>query len=98
LSVLKVGALDCPVRHRTVSGAQGPYTPNQPLSGNSRAPSAIIYQIVRCASEATAICANGRLYKVNSVTAEVRAGSQRGTGLSGATRRQISNGRPSSEP
>ena len=33
LSVLKIGALDCPVCHRIVYGAPGSYTPNQPLSG-----------------------------------------------------------------
>jgi hypothetical protein len=43
LSVLKIGAPDCPVCHQTVSGAQGPYTLE-----NSRAPSAIIHRTVRC--------------------------------------------------
>jgi hypothetical protein len=51
--------------------------------GNSRAPSSIIHRTVRCASGATTIYANDRLCKVNSVTVEVRAGSQRGTELSG---------------
>jgi hypothetical protein len=44
---------------------------------------AIIHRTVRCASGATAICANGRLQKstVNSATAraEVRAGARRRT-------------------
>jgi hypothetical protein len=51
------------------------------------------------------ICANGRLFKVNSVTAEVRAGSPRGTGLSGVApdylvlqEDKASNGRPAPNP
>jgi hypothetical protein len=35
-SVLWYGALDCPVCHRTVSGAPGPYRSNEPLSRFSR--------------------------------------------------------------
>jgi hypothetical protein len=49
------------VCHRTVSGAPGPYKCQPATLRNSRARSAIIHRIVRCASGATAICANGRL-------------------------------------
>jgi hypothetical protein len=90
LSVLRIGAPDCPVCHRTVSGAPGPYRCQPATLGNSKVPSAIIHpdcpvchRTVLWASEATTIYANGRLCKANSVTAEVKAGSQRGTGHSG---------------
>jgi hypothetical protein len=63
LSVLKNGAPDCPVCHRTVSGAPGWYNSKPATLGNSRARSAIIHQTVWCATGATAPCANGRLYK-----------------------------------
>jgi hypothetical protein len=59
--VLKNGAPDCPVCHRTLSGAPGPYRCQPATLGNSRARSAIIHQTVRCASGAMAICANGLL-------------------------------------
>jgi hypothetical protein len=52
--------------------------------GNLGSHSAIIHRTVRCASGATASCANGCLQKstVNSATAraEVRAGARRRTG------------------
>jgi hypothetical protein len=47
LSVLLFGTPGCPVYHLTVSGAPGRTTSNQPLSGNSRAHTAIIHRTVR---------------------------------------------------
>jgi hypothetical protein len=48
------GAPDCPVHHRTVSGAPG--EPNSKLAtfGNSESHSAIIHRTFRCASRVTA--------------------------------------------
>jgi hypothetical protein len=54
LSGLRIGAPDCPVCHRTVSGAPGPYICQPATLGNSRARSARIHRTVRCASRATA--------------------------------------------
>jgi hypothetical protein len=61
LSVLRICAPECPVCHRTVSGAPGPYRCQPATLGNSRVHSAIIHRNVRCANGATAICTNGRL-------------------------------------
>jgi hypothetical protein len=47
LSVLKNGALDCLVCHRTVFGAPGPYNFETTTLRNSRARSAIIHRTVR---------------------------------------------------
>jgi hypothetical protein len=43
------GASDCPVCHRTVSGAPGPYNPKSVTLEFSPARSAIIHRTVRCA-------------------------------------------------
>jgi hypothetical protein len=51
LSVLWSGAPDCPVCHRTVSGAPGPYRVQPVTLGKTQTRSAIIHQTVRCASE-----------------------------------------------
>jgi hypothetical protein len=82
-----------------------PYNSESATLGNSRAGFAIIHRTVRCATELSGVPAEQRLSaptvdscKVNSVTAEVRAGSQRGTGLSDATRRQSLQRSSSSEP
>jgi hypothetical protein len=50
LGVLKIGAPDCPVCHRTVSDTPCPYDSKPATLGNSRAHSAIIHQTVRCAT------------------------------------------------
>jgi hypothetical protein len=57
------GAPDCPVCHRTVSGAQGPYNAQLSTLGFLSARSAIIHRTVRCTSGATALRRNGRLQK-----------------------------------
>ena len=44
------GALDCPVHHRTVSGALGSSTPNSPPSVIWGGRSAIIHWTVRCST------------------------------------------------
>jgi hypothetical protein len=49
--VLWSGAPDCPVCHRTVSGAPGPYRVKSATLGKMQARSAIIHRTVRCASE-----------------------------------------------
>jgi hypothetical protein len=50
-SVLWSGAPDCPVCHRTVSGAPRPYRVQTATLGFSQARSAIIHRTVRCATE-----------------------------------------------
>jgi hypothetical protein len=107
-SVLWSGAPNCTVCHRTVSGAPGPYRVQAATLGFSQACSAIIHRTVRWASGQRLIARNGRLQKNltheqcsgRSQSREVR-GHRRvrcGTGQSGATRIQSSNGRLRSEP
>jgi hypothetical protein len=62
-SVLWSGEPDCPVCHRTLSGAPGPYRVELATLGFQQAHSAIIHRTVRCASGATANSRNGRLQK-----------------------------------
>jgi hypothetical protein len=50
LSVLWTGALDCPVCHRTVSGALGPYRVERATLGKTQVHSVIIHRTVRCAT------------------------------------------------
>ena len=50
LSVLKDGAPDCPVCHRTVSGAPGSYNSKPATLGNLKTRSTIIHRTVRCAT------------------------------------------------
>jgi hypothetical protein len=54
--VLKNGAADCPVCHRTVFGAPGLYRCQPATLKKTKARSAIIHRTVRWASGATAIC------------------------------------------
>jgi hypothetical protein len=61
LSVLKNGAPDCPVCHRTVSGAPCPYNSKPATLGNSRAASAIIHRTVRYATGLSGAPAEQRL-------------------------------------
>jgi hypothetical protein len=104
------GAQDCPVCHRTVSGAPGPYTSKLATFGFLRPRSSIIHRTVQCATGLSGAPAEQRLpaqrstatdtcerYSARTVRAEVRA-VVRGAPdseqcLSGATRRQSSNGR-----
>jgi hypothetical protein len=60
------GAPDCPVCHRTVSGAPGPYSLKLATLGFLRARSAIIHRTVRCTSGATAPSRNDRLQKLEN--------------------------------
>jgi hypothetical protein len=102
-SVLWSGAPDCPVCHRTVPGAPEPYKVQAATLGFSQARSAIIHRTVRCATgQSGEPAGNGYLCAtvdckstddVNSAAAEVRAVKSEGTRLSGAARRQSSNGR-----
>jgi hypothetical protein len=54
LSVLWFGAPDCPVCHRTVSGAPCPYKSEATTLGKTQVRYAIIHWTVRCVSGATA--------------------------------------------
>jgi hypothetical protein len=73
----------CPVCHRTVSGALGPYSLKLAILGFLMARSAIIHRTVRCDSGATATSRNGRLQKlkiratVKNSARRVRAARQR---------------------
>jgi hypothetical protein len=95
------GAPDCPVHHRTVSGAPERSTLNLPPSGFWKCHSAIIHRTVRCAMRSNGYNANGRLQKwiVKLQCADsarrVRAGARRRTGqwLSGGPTCLSSNGR-----
>ena len=83
------GAPDCPVCHRTVSGAPGPYNSKLATFGFLRRRSTIIHQIVRCATELSGAPAEQRLtvqrstatntykrYSARTVRAEVRAAAR----------------------
>jgi hypothetical protein len=91
LSVLEIGAPDSVRCPRAVHS-------EAVTLGNSTARSAIIHRTVRCASGATATCAQRSTLTNQQCSAEVRAASQRGTGLFGAARGQSSNGQLGSEP
>jgi hypothetical protein len=65
-SVLWSGAPDCPVCHRTVSGAPGPYKDELATLGFLQAHSAIIHRTVRCTGGVTAIQHNGRLQRLTA--------------------------------
>jgi hypothetical protein len=76
------GAPDCPVCHRTVSGAPGPYSSKLATFGFLRACSAIIHRTIRCAIGLSGAPAEQRLfgatdpckhYSTRIVRAEVRA-------------------------
>jgi hypothetical protein len=86
-SMLKNSAPDCPVYHRTVSGAPRPYNSEPATLGNTRARSAIIHRTVWCATGLSGEPAEQRLptlqrsidmmnsalqYRVRSQSAEVR--------------------------
>jgi hypothetical protein len=55
------GAPDCPVCHRTVSGAPGPYTSKLATFRFLRPSSAIIHRTVRCVTELSSTPAEQRL-------------------------------------
>jgi hypothetical protein len=87
------GAPDCPLCHRTVSGAPWRINSNLPVSGIYGSRSAIIHRTVRCntglsgvPAEQRLLHANGRLQMNNKskqcahVRAEVRADARRHTG------------------
>jgi hypothetical protein len=77
------GAPDCPVCHRTVSSAPGPYNSELFTFGFFQRRSAITHRTVRCTSGAmatnTTVDCNGRLqfrYSARTVRAEVRAAAR----------------------
>jgi hypothetical protein len=57
------GAPDCPVCHRTVSGAPGPYICELFTFGFLRHRSAIIHQTIQCATELSGAPAEQRLLR-----------------------------------
>ena len=54
------GTPDCPVRHRTVSGAPEDSNSNSPPSGISRGDSTIIHRTVRCTPDSVRCSMEGR--------------------------------------
>jgi hypothetical protein len=87
--------------HRTVSGAPGKINFKLFTFGFSRRTSAIIHRTVRCTSGATVICTQRSTLQSKQYKSDVRAASQRGTGLSGVPpdcpvphEDKASNGRP----
>jgi hypothetical protein len=80
--LLSLGAPDCPVVHRTVSGAPGWALANWPLSGIRRRRTAIIHRTVRWANGRQS---NGRPCNPRA-TRGPRQRSAGGTGLSGVHR------------
>jgi hypothetical protein len=110
LSVLKNGAPECPVCHRTVSGAPGPYRLEPTTLRKMETRSAIIHRIVRCATRLSGEPVEQRLPAPmvdstkatvsNSTVPEVRVAKLEGTGtgLSGAARRQRLQRSTNSEP
>jgi hypothetical protein len=108
LSVLKDGAPDYPVCHRTMSGAPGLYNSEPATLGNYRAASAIIHRTDRCATGLSGEPAEQRLPAPtvdsakatvsNSTATEIRAAKSEGTRLSGAARRQRLQWSTSSRP
>jgi hypothetical protein len=61
LSVLWSGAPDCPVCHRTVSGAPCPYEDEPATLRKTEPRSAIIHRIVRCATGLSGVQAEQQL-------------------------------------
>jgi hypothetical protein len=92
--LFRSGAPDCPVVHRTMSGAPGCLDMKTPLSGNCRRRTAKIHRTVRCAPD----CPVSQRSAAGSAR-DTWSGqrSERGTGLSGVHRtcpvRQIYNSR-----
>jgi hypothetical protein len=88
LSVMWTGAPDCPVCHRTVSGAPGPYKFQPATLGNLTVPSAIIHGTVWCATGLSGVLAEQRLtratvnsdrsYSEQQCRAEVRTAKSEG--------------------
>jgi hypothetical protein len=112
LSGLWTGALDCPVCHRTVSGAPCSYEDEPATLGKTEPRSAIIHRTVRCISRAMATRSNGRLQKgmsdeqcAQSQSRKVRGAPDREQYLSGGApdclvsqEDKASNGRLSQNP
>jgi hypothetical protein len=96
--VLWFGAPDCPVCHRTVSGATEPYMSQAATLGKTQACSAIIHRTVRCATGLSRWVSEQRLSSAtvdsdsatvsNSAAQKSEQRSQSGTRLSGAARGQ----------
>jgi hypothetical protein len=85
--MLWIGTPDCPVYHRTLFGALGPYRCQLATLGKMKARSAIIRRTIRCANGTTATSRQQSTLTVGTVhhcsTQKSEQWSQRGTGLSG---------------
>jgi hypothetical protein len=99
--VLRIGAPDCLVCHRTVSGAPGLYMCQPATLEKTKARSTIIHWTVRCATrlsdepaEQRFSARNGRLSQMNSVT----AGSQGAPECPVPQEDKASNGRLAPNP
>jgi hypothetical protein len=66
------GAPDCPVRHRTVSGAPEDFSSNSSPSGKFQSPRAIIHRTVRCTPDSVRCSFETRLR--NSPVSGIREG------------------------
>jgi hypothetical protein len=87
------GAPDCPVCHRTVSGAPPDMSgapedsnSNSPSSGISRGDSAIIHRTVRCTPDSVRCAKGGRPQELASFGKSPTASPLKFTGLSGVYR------------
>jgi hypothetical protein len=95
----------CPVHHRTVSGASGTVHFKLFTFGFLGRNSAIIHRTVRCASGVTATCAQRSTLQSEQCNSDIRAEGQRGTRLFGVAPDcpvphgdKASNGRPAPSP
>jgi hypothetical protein len=85
------GAPDCPVHHRTVSGAPEDYKSNSSPSGKSRGDSAIIHRTIRCTPDSVRCSKRTRLWNLaasgirNGCSAIIHRTCPVYTGLSGVT-------------
>jgi hypothetical protein len=87
--LLGLGAPDCPVVHRTVSGAPGPVSVNRPLSGLD---GGIRLQFIGLSGESSAV-KSSLSGKVQRRTAKIHWTVQWCTGLSGEPTVDCANGR-----
>jgi hypothetical protein len=76
----------CPVHHRTVSGAPEDSSSNSPPSGISRGDSAIIHRTVRCTPDSVRCAKEGQPQELASFGKSATASPLKFTGLSGVHR------------
>ena len=81
-----LGAPDCPVHHRTVSGAPEDSSSNSSPSGTSRGTRAIIHRTVRCTPDSVRCAKKGQPQELASFGKTPAASPLKFTGLSGVHR------------